>query len=356
MKNDTYILGIETSCDDTSVAILKNKEVIAHLSYGQEETLKHWGGVVPEIAARNHLNKITPTLKESFQSAGITPEEIDYISVTAYPGLLGPLLTGINAAKTLSLIYKKPIIPVNHLYAHILAIQLTQEVSYPFLGLLISGGHSLFLWVKNENDFEVISGTIDDACGEAFDKGGKLLELGYPAGHIIDKLSKFGDPNRFEFPIGLKSSADARLSFSGTKTALRVFLEKNPEILSQKPKQFSQKEASSQDFYDVCASYQRGITKALLLKTRYAFKHIQQKYQANNQTTLVIGGGVAANSDIREEFMKTYPQTLFVAREFCTDNAAMIANWGRLNINEAIHFPYCLEIDAKSRFINKKKM
>ena len=356
MKNNKYILGIETSCDDTSVAIMHGKKILTHLNFGQEEALKEWGGVVPEIAARNHLSKITPILKQCFKDSNIMPHEIDLISVTAFPGLLGPLLTGINAAKTLALIYKKPIIPTNHLYAHILAIHLTEEVEYPFLGLLISGGHSLFLWTTAPDKFEILGGTIDDACGEAFDKGGKLLKLGYPAGHIIDKLAKFGNPQEYEFPIGLKSSADSRLSFSGLKTSLRVFLEKNPNILSMRPSQFSVPEEKSQDFYNVCASYQHAITKALLLKSRYAIKLIHEKYPEYKSFPIVLGGGVAANSDIRSQFLKKYPQTLFVKPEFCTDNAAMIANYGRLNIHNAIDFPSCLEIDAKSRFIDKKKM
>ena len=355
MKDNKYILGIETSCDDTSVAILHGHKVLSHLSFGQEDSLKEWGGVVPEIAARNHLTKITPTIKQAFDLAKIKPEDIDLISVTTYPGLLGPLLTGLNAAKTLSLIFKKPILPANHLYAHILAIHLTEEISYPYLGLLISGGHSLFLWVEQSDTFEILGGTIDDACGEAFDKGGKLLDLGYPAGHIIDKLAQFGDPQKIEFPIGLKSSADSRLSFSGLKTALRVYLEKNADLILTKPSQFETKQAGSQAFYDVCASYQRAITKALLLKMRYAIKSVKEKYNQDN-FPIVIGGGVASNSDIRREFQKKYPKTLCVAREFCTDNAAMIANYGRLNFTHAVDYPECLELDAKSRFIDKKTM
>lgn len=355
MKEINTILGIETSCDDTSMAILKGKDVLAHISFGQEESLKEWGGVVPEIAARNHLSKITPLMKSCFEAAKLNPEDIDYISVTTYPGLLGPLLTGLNAAKTLALLYQKPIIPVNHLYAHLLAIDLSHEVKYPYLGLLVSGGHSLFMWVKGSDDFEILGGTIDDACGEAFDKGGKLLELGYPAGHIIDKLAQFGAPSKFEFPIGLQSSADARLSFSGLKTALRVFLENNPEVLKKRPSQFDTKEDSHQIFYDVCASYQRSITKALLLKTRYAIKSVKEKYAEQN-FTIVIGGGVAANSDIRTQFVKKYPNTVCVERKFCTDNGAMIANYGRLNTQLAVNYPECLELDAKSRFIDKKNM
>ena len=350
-----YILGIETSCDDTSAAILKtsgNKtEVLAHMKFGQEESLAKWGGVVPEIAARNHLEKITPLLEAVFEKAQVTPQELEAIAVTTLPGLLGPLLTGVNAAKTLALLFEKPIIPINHLYAHLEAIHLSEKVSYPYLGLLVSGGHSIFFWVESATDFKVLGSTIDDAAGEAFDKGGKILGLGYPAGHLIDKCASFGAKDRFEFPIGLKASADCRMSFSGLKTALRVFCEKNPEILEKKPTQLEQFEAPSQDFYDLCASYQSAIVKALLLKARYAIKAAPNF--TPNKTPIVIGGGVACNSLIRSEFKQKYPQTLVVAPEFCTDNGAMIANYGLRNLDQAIAHPQCLEIDARGRYLKK---
>lgn len=355
MKISKYHLGIETSCDDTSVAILKESEsqveVLSHLKFGQEESLKKWGGVVPEIAARNHLEKITDLLQQTFETTNLEPSQITQISVTAFPGLLGPLLTGINAAKTLSLIHKLPIFPVNHLYAHLEAIHLTQEIKYPYLGILLSGGHSLFFWVSSSTEFKIIGKTIDDASGEAFDKGGKILGLGYPAGHIIDKLAQFGDENKYSFPIGLKSSADANMSFSGLKTALRVFLDKNPEVLNLRPKDFTIDDSESKDFYDVCASYQNAIVKAILLKLRYALKTAKEIYPGD--FPIVVGGGVACNSALRRELIKKYPQTYFVDPEFCTDNAAMIANYGMRNQSNAIAFPECLTIDAKSRFINK---
>lgn len=217
------ILGIETSCDDTSLAILKSTqnetlEILSHNSFSQEDILKKWGGVVPEIAARNHLDKIVPLLKKTVQQAKIDFNQIDLIGVTTNPGLLGPLLTGINAAKTISLIQKTPILPVNHLYAHLEAIHLTDKVRYPYLGLLVSGGHSHFYIVKSKNSFELIGGTIDDAAGEAFDKGAKLMKLGYPGGKIIDEMSHKGDKTKFSFPIGIKNSKDCNLSFSGLKT------------------------------------------------------------------------------------------------------------------------------------------
>lgn len=357
MSRKGLILGIETSCDDTSIAIIQENEkgvdVLSHIKYGQEETLNSWGGVVPEIAARNHLEMILPTLKESLKAANVTLEEIDLFSVTTVPGLLGPLLTGLNMAKTLALITEKPILPVNHLYAHLEAIHLDQKVEYPYLGLLVSGGHSIYFYVQDSKTFHVLGSTIDDAAGEAFDKGGKLLELGYPAGHIIDKLAKFGDDGRFKFPIGLKSSADARLSYSGLKTSLRVFLEKNPNILKQKPTQFESKLSDSQDFYDLCASYQKAIVDALSLKLRYAKKSILDKYQIKD-LPIVVGGGVACNSALREKLKQKYNKVYFVSPKFCTDNGAMIANYGRIHFKDAISFPNCLELDARGRFIKKE--
>jgi N6-L-threonylcarbamoyladenine synthase len=357
LKDKKLILGIETSCDDTSVAIIRDgekPEILSHLKFGQEDILKHWGGVVPEIAARNHLEKITPLLDDVFDKSNVTPEDIDLISVTTLPGLLGPLLTGLNAAKTLSLILQKPIYPANHLYAHLEAIHLTEDIKYPYLGLLVSGGHSIYFWVENKSSFHVLGSTIDDASGEAFDKGGKMLNLGYPAGHIVDHLGQFGDGSKFPFPIGMKASADARLSFSGLKTSLRVFLEKNPDILSQRPSQFDTKEDSSQDFYDLCASYQNAIAKALSLKMRYAIKIAKEKHNAPSNYSIVVGGGVACNSEIRKQLKEKYNKVSFVAPQFCTDNGAMIANLGRINIDSSLPYPDSLRLDARGRFINKE--
>ena len=344
----TIVLGIETSCDDTSVGILEKSgdevKVLAHQTFGQEDVLSSWGGVVPEIAARNHLQKIAPLLKSATEAAGVSGEDIDLIGVTSTPGLLGPLLTGLNAAKTLAMVTRKPIFPVNHLYAHLEAIHLDQKVSYPYLGLLISGGHSIFFLVNSSQDFKVLGSTIDDAAGEAFDKGGKLLGLGYPAGRVIDELAQNGNPDAHEFPIGLKSSADCRFSFSGLKTSLRVFLENNPEYLEDK---------KSQKFYDLCASYQNAIVKALSLKAKYAFKKARE-ISGLKTLPLVVGGGVACNSAIRKALQKKFENTYFVNPKYCADNGAMIANYALLNAQNAVPFPDCLELDARGRFINKK--
>ena len=212
MTKSKLIIGIETSCDDTSLCIMKGEvghysqkpQILGHSYFSQETILKKWGGVVPEVAARNHLLKLAPLLKETIEEANIKSSDIEAIAVTVRPGLLGPLLTGLNAAKTISLYHEIPIVPVNHLYAHIEAIHIDQDVNYPYLGLIVSGGHSIFMLVRSPLEFEILGTTIDDAAGEAFDKGGKLMGLPYPAGKLIDELAAGGDESKYLFPIGLK--------------------------------------------------------------------------------------------------------------------------------------------------------
>lgn len=353
------VLGIETSCDDTSISIIQKKnsttEILSHHSYSQELILEKWGGVVPELAARNHLLKLTPLLKLCFDEAGLTPAEIDLIGVTTHPGLLGPLLTGLNAAKTISLKFKIPIVSVNHLFAHLEAVHITENIEYPYLGLLVSGGHSIYFWVTSVENFEVIGSTIDDAAGEAFDKGGKQLGLGYPAGKTIDNLAKFGVETTYEFPIGLVGSGDAKLSFSGVKTALRYFSEKNIDVMNTKPSQFETREESSQDFYNLIASYQWSIVRALTKKLKAASKIISEKYHVKS-FPIVVGGGVACNSRLREEIKEKFSDSYFVKPEYCTDNGAMIANYALRNYENAITYPECLSLDARGRFIDKAKV
>ncbi len=350
-KDAKIVLGIETSCDDTSVALLRacegeRPEVLGLRYFGQEDILRKWGGVVPEIAARNHLMKLRPLLEEVFNDTGLTPNQIDLIGITTHPGLLGPLLTGLNAAKSLSLLHQIPILPVNHLYAHLEAIHIDQEVKYPYLGLLVSGGHSLFMLVRGPKDFEVLGTTIDDAAGEAFDKGGKLMGLGYPAGKLIDELAQKGDPTYIDFPIGLKKSADANLSFSGLKTSLRNWIESHPEVdLKNEPETLAH----------VCASYQGAIVRALDLKLRYAFKKARE-LTALKELPLVLGGGVACNSGLREHLKNKYRDVYLVSPRYCTDNGAMIANYALRTIEESIPYPECLALDARGRFINKTEM
>ncbi|MEI8345837.1 MAG: tRNA (adenosine(37)-N6)-threonylcarbamoyltransferase complex transferase subunit TsaD [Pseudomonadota bacterium] len=340
------ILGIETSCDDTSVCLLQAEDnklpptVLAHHFFSQEMILKKWGGVIPEIAARNHLEKLAPLLEESFKEAQLNPKDLQMIGVTTHPGLLGPLLTGLNAAKCLSLLYQLPLNPINHLFAHLEAIYLTEDIAYPYLGFLVSGGHSLYFKVSSPTDFVILGTTLDDAAGEAFDKGGKLMGLGYPAGALIDKFAKKGNPQRFKFPVGLHDSHNPNLSFSGVKTALRNFLEENPIP-----------PAETQDFYDLCASYQGAIIKALVLK-------LEEAQKMAGPLPVVVGGGVACNSLLRQKVAEYAQQknipAHFVAPKYCTDNGAMIANYAWRTKDSAIAYPDCLKVDARGKYVKKQ--
>ncbi|MDD0851581.1 tRNA (adenosine(37)-N6)-threonylcarbamoyltransferase complex transferase subunit TsaD [Halobacteriovorax sp. GB3] len=352
------VLGIETSCDDTSIALIKGYSddinspptLLAHNSFSQEQLLDKWGGVVPEIAARNHLAKLVPLLEKTFSDAGVTPSEVNLIGVTTHPGLLGPLLTGLNGAKSLALFHKTPIRPVNHLYAHLEAIHLTKTVGYPYIGLLVSGGHSLYMLVHGPDSFEILGTTLDDAAGEAFDKGGKILGLGYPAGRIIDDLSQEGDPKRFKFPIGLENSANANLSYSGVKTALRQFIEQNPQYSCEG----LSKESYPEEIHDICASYQHAIVSALKLKLKYAIRLADEKV-GSKTLPIIVGGGVACNSYLRKVLTESYRDVFFVNPKFCTDNGAMIANLAFRTNDQAISYPECLTLDARGRFITKKE-
>ena len=341
---EKIILGIETSCDDTSIALLKGDPdhlsalptLLSHQSFSQELMLARWGGVVPEIAARNHLDKITPLLDACFKEAGLKLKDIDLVAVTTHPGLLGPLLTGINCAKTLALKASLPIASVNHLYAHLEAIHLTTPVTYPYVGLLVSGGHSLYLKVNSPTEFHILGNTIDDAAGEAFDKGGKLLGLGYPAGRIIDEMAVSGDAKKYQFPVSMLDSGDATLSFSGVKTALRNFIEQH----KLKGEEFNMN--------DVCASYQHAIVEALNKKLHKAME------LAGGNLPIVVGGGVACNSKLREVLKRDHQNVHIVAPKFCTDNGAMIANYALRSYKQALPFPECLGLDARGQFVSKK--
>ena len=341
------ILGIESSCDDTSVCLLRGKgqpgppEILSLQHFSQETLLKEWGGVIPEIAARNHSAKLTPLLSGAFEEAGITLEDLNLVGVTTEPGLLGPLLTGLNAAKTLCWLKRLPLVPINHLHAHVEAIHLSRPTTYPYLGLVVSGGHTLFLAARSETRFEVLGTTLDDAAGEAFDKGGKLLGLGYPAGRVIDELAKGGRIQKDLFPIGLADKKDANFSYSGVKTSLRNFLRQHPPDT-----------LSSDQLKDICASYQYAIVEAVVLKTRFALQAAPR-----SDLPIVVGGGVACNSYLRKRMGEEYPQALFVEPRFCTDNGAMIANHAlRSHKSNAIAWPDSLLVDAGARYIDKARL
>lgn len=310
------ILGIESSCDDTSAAVLKDEYLLSSVIASQKVHEK-WGGVVPELASRAHLMNIVPVIDQALQQAGVTMEDVDAIAFTRGPGLLGSLLVGTSFAKGLSIASGKPLVEVNHLQGHILSCLVKQEgkenrsPEFPFLTLLVSGGHTQIVKVNGYFEFEILGQTIDDAVGEAFDKCSKMMGLGYPGGPVVDRLAKEGDPERFKFNLPHIQGLD--YSFSGIKTSLLYFLR---DRLAENPDFIEQNKA------DICASFQKALIDILLKKLLLAVKQTGIKQVA-------IGGGVSANSGLRdriaEEGRKRGWTTFIPEFKFTTDNAAMIA-------------------------------
>ncbi|MCX7908522.1 MAG: tRNA (adenosine(37)-N6)-threonylcarbamoyltransferase complex transferase subunit TsaD [Ignavibacteria bacterium] len=321
------ILGIETSCDETSAAVVSNGATLSNVISSQT-VHNYFGGVVPEIASRIHIQIISKVVKDALNKANTTIEGIDGISVTFQPGLIGSLVVGTNFAKALSLRYNKPIIPIDHIEGHIYSGFLEGlDIEFPFITLVVSGGHTAIFVVKSFNDFEMIGATRDDAAGEAFDKIGKLLGLGYPAGPLIDKLAKNGNPHKYHFPRGLISSDDYDFSFSGLKTAVRYFIQKtfNGSV-------------PENELADLCASVQEAIVEVLIVKSQKAIEKL-------GINTLVIAGGVSANSRLRElaadTFSKKGIKLIIPKIQYCMDNAAMIAILGEFKLiekNESFNF------------------
>lgn len=316
------VLGIESSCDETAAAIVNDKkEILGECVLTQLEH-KTFGGVVPEIAARAHLEHIEDILEETFKRANLKPSDIDAVAAAAGPGLIGGVVVGVMAAKALALALDKPFIAVNHLEGHALAARLTSDVKYPYLLLLVSGGHCQILIVKGVGEFERLGTTIDDAAGEAFDKVAKMLGLGYPGGPMIEKMAALGDEDRFVLPRPLHNSGDCNLSFSGLKTAVRKIIESySPD------NNIEHAILRKQDVADICASFQKAATESLVHKLQKAIVTFRTKYPQGND--LVVSGGVAANTYLRNR-LKQLAETeglTFSAPpiRFCTDNGVMIA-------------------------------
>lgn len=316
MKKDIIILGIESSCDDTSAAVVRNETMLSNVIAGQA-VHNAYGGVVPELASRAHQQNIVPVVSEAIKRAGIRKEEIDAIAFTRGPGLLGSLLVGTSFAKGLSLSLGIPMLEVNHLHAHVLANFLrepgeeSQHPSFPFLCLLVSGGNSQIILVRSPYDMEVIGQTIDDAAGEAFDKCAKVMGLGYPGGPIVNKLASEGKPDAFRFARPHVSGYD--YSFSGLKTS---FLYTLRDKLAEDP-DFVEKNKA-----DLCASLQHTVIDILMKKLRQAAKDHGIKQVA-------LAGGVSANTGLRDAFhdhAQRYGWTVFIPKfAYTTDNAAMVA-------------------------------
>jgi N6-L-threonylcarbamoyladenine synthase len=305
------VLGIESSCDETSVAVLRNDILTANLVSSQDFHAEY-GGVVPELSSRAHLQIIIPLLKDAMEKSKLKMEELDIICATAGPGLIGALLVGLTFAKGLAYSLKKPFIPVNHIEGHIFSGFLAKEKpEFPFLALVVSGGHTLLLLVKNFTEIIKLGSTVDDAAGEAFDKGAKMLGLGYPGGPRIQKEAAEGDPDKINFPVAdMKNRYD--FSFSGLKTSLLRYIQKN----------YGKEIIPDRDLKDIAASYQKAILTALVRNTEKALKSFEI-----NSISLV--GGVAANKNLRESITALagrYNKKIVIpGMEFCGDNAAMIA-------------------------------
>jgi N6-L-threonylcarbamoyladenine synthase len=315
------VLGVETSCDETAVALVTDEgRILANVVASQAELHARYGGVVPEVASRRHLELVAPVLEEALTQAGTDLGGVHKVAVTHGPGLIGALLVGLSAAKALAWSRRLPLVPVDHLHGHVAALFLEPEpVKPPFLCLLASGGHTLLLDVRELSGYRVLGTTLDDAAGEAFDKGARLLGLGYPGGAAIDRLAREGDPEAFPFPVARVPGLD--FSFSGLKTALLYAVR---ELAAD---ELDRRRA------DLAASYQRAIVRALV-------ERALQAAEATGAGRVAVVGGVAANSELRAAL----PEAALAPLELCTDNAAMIASAARYL--PAIPYPEYLALDA----------
>jgi len=306
------VLGIETSCDETAAAVVEDgRRALSDVVSSQVEIHRRWGGVVPELASRNHVVQVMPVVDEALARAGVGPEGIDGLAVTSGPGLVGALLVGVQVAKALSLAWERPLARVNHLEGHLLAGFLTDPVpEFPFLGLVVSGGHTSLYLAEGFGRYRLLGQTRDDAAGEAFDKGAKLLGLPYPGGVAIDRLARGGDPRAVKLPKAIVKGGQLEFSFSGLKTALLHHVRRRGV-------------PAGSALADLCASYQEAIVAALVQKLFRAARTLQLE-------RVVLAGGVAANSRLRQAVAERAAQyegmrVFLPPPRLCTDNAAMIA-------------------------------
>ncbi len=319
MRKKITFLGIETSCDETAAAVIRESEngkaeILSNIVSSQIKQHEKFGGVVPELAARAHLENIEFIIEEAINKSKVSLEEVDGIAATAGPGLIVCLSVGLNIGKSIATFAKKPFIGVNHLEGHALSPGLEKEIEFPYLLLLISGGHTQYLIVKDLNDYEQLGTTIDDALGEAFDKTAKMLDLGYPGGPAVEKFSKLGDKNFFKLPEPIINKAGCNLSFAGLKTA----------VLRESKKIKNNKKLT----YNLAASFQNTINNILYKKTKVAIREFRNKTKIE-KVKLIVAGGVAANNSIRKNLSKLADEnnceTIYPNIKFCGDNAAMIA-------------------------------
>ncbi len=327
------VLGIESSCDDCAAAVVRDgKDVLSHVIHSQFQIHHPYGGVVPELASRDHLDKIIGVIEAAMKEAHLGWNDLEGIAVTNGPGLVGSLLVGLSAAKTLSFGLNIPFRGVNHLEGHLLAIFLEEPAPiFPFLGLIVSGGHTSIYRVEDFGRYQCLGQTRDDAAGEAFDKVAKLLGLGYPGGIAIDRLAKEGNPEAFRFPRAMASSKTLDFSFSGLKTSVRYFVEQHGEDFVH------------EHMADLVASFQEAVVDSILIKLSQAVKRTQVR-------RIVVSGGVAANSHLRARLLdmadKEGLQAQFPSSYLCTDNAIMIAAVGYRYLLKGESSPLSLNANA----------
>lgn len=320
MDKKITILGIETSCDETAVAVVRDgKEILSSVVASQAKLHEKYGGVVPEIASRAHLENILPVMREAIEKAGVTRDSIDAIAIANQPGLAIALMVGVTAAKTLAFMWEKPLVAINHLHAHLQSAMIAADtIELPAVALIVSGGHTSLYEAKSALDLKLLGSTIDDAAGEAFDKVATILNLPYPGGPSIDKAARAGNPKAIDFPRSLMGRNSLDFSFSGLKTAVLYYCQGQDMKGENRVRQMTEQEVA-----DIAASFQQAVVDTLVTKTKRAAKQTHAK-------TILMGGGVAANSVLRDAMQVMCEKnklTLLVApKPLCTDNAVMVAS------------------------------
>ena len=305
------VLGVESSCDETSVALVRDgKEVLSNVVYSQIDTHRIFGGVVPEVASREHVRKVTYVFEEALKEANITPKEVDLVAVTTTPGLIGSLLVGINAAKAFALAHNKPCVDVNHIIGHIYANYIESDFAFPALALVVSGGHTELVLMKDHYQFQVLGQTLDDAVGEAYDKVGRVMGLDYPAGVFVDRLAQTGESS-YKLPLVYLDKEGYNFSFSGLKSAVLNIINK------------AKMKGEAINKENLASSFQESVVTVLVDKTIHAAIEYNVKQ-------IVVAGGVAANQGLRKGLAKAVGEIdnlklTFPKMRYCTDNAAMIA-------------------------------
>lgn len=339
------VLGIESSCDETAAAVVRDgREILSSVISSQIDLHKPYGGVVPELASREHLNKIEPIIREALERAGVELNNLDAIAITQGPGLIGSLLVGVCYGKALAFALDKPFIGVNHIEGHVYSVVFENPpVEYPALALIVSGGHTNLFFIPEEGKYKVVARTRDDAAGEAFDKIAKMLGLGYPGGPVIEKLAREGDAKKIKFPIAKISDGRPDFSFSGLKTAVSRYVRENaiqPRL---------QNETVSEEIKDICASFQATVVKSLVGTMEKLTLEFQPK-------TLIVAGGVACNGALREAARnvadKLHVPVYFPSKHLSTDNAAMIAAAGTFHLNRGERAELAMTADISMRLQN----